>query len=208
MRITGGVWTSRRLKGPGRGLAIRPTPDALRERAFAVLGDAVGGARLLDLFAGTGAVSLEALSRGAASAVLVESHRQAAALIRHNLASLEVPAGRARLLVRPAVAAVRSLARAGERFDLAWTDPPFEAWEGGLEALEMAVRLGVLPPGATACLECPAEAEVGVEPDRLALCRDLGGGASRLVIFEVLPPARRREEKDRNAKPKRRGGAE
>ncbi|NOZ94777.1 MAG: 16S rRNA (guanine(966)-N(2))-methyltransferase RsmD, partial [Acidobacteria bacterium] len=137
MRITGGIWRSRRLKGPGRGLAIRPTPDVLRERAFAVLADRVAGVRFLDLFAGTGAVSLEALSRGAAAAVLVESQRRAAAIIRSNLEALEVPAGRVRLLARPALPAVSSLARAGERFDLAWADPPFEAWEGGLEALEL-----------------------------------------------------------------------
>ena len=187
MRITGGAWRSRRLRGPSRGLRLRPTPDALRERAFAVLGERVTGARFLDLFAGTGAVALEALSRGAAAAVLVESHRGAAAILRHNLETLEVPPERARLILRPAAAAVRALARAGERFSLAWADPPFEVWESGLEALVLAAELGVLEPGATACLECPARAAFGedVAPN-LTVRRDLTGGASRLVLLEVV----------------------
>ncbi len=165
-------------------MRLRPTPDALRERAFAVLGGRVAEERFLDLFAGTGAVSLEALSRGARAAVLVESHRGAAGLIRRNLEALELPPERARLVVRPALAAIRSLARSGERFGLAWADPPFEAWEEGLKALELAVDLEVLPAGAIACLECPVTAKV--EPANLVLSRDLAGGASRLVIFEVL----------------------
>ncbi len=164
-------------------MRLRPTPDALRERAFAVLGSRIAGERFLDLFAGTGAVSLEALSRGAGSAVLVESHRGAARLIRGNLEALDAGPERARLLVRPVLAAIRSLARAGERFGVAWADPPFDRWEEGLEALELAVELGVLPGGAVACLECPAAAKVG--SIRLAPWRDLAGGASRLVVFEV-----------------------
>ena len=82
MRITGGEWRSRRLHGPGRKAAVRPTPDAMRERAFAVLGDRVEGARFLDLYAGTGAVGLEALSRGAASVVFVERHAATARIWR------------------------------------------------------------------------------------------------------------------------------
>jgi len=167
-------------------MALRPTPDALRERAFAVLGGLVGGARFLDLYAGTGAVAMEALSRGAASAVLVESHRGAARIIRQNLQTLEVPASRARIVARPAVPTIRSLARLGERFDLAWADPPFETWERGLETLALAAGLGVLAPGATACLECPAGialADLAAAP--LAVQRDLTGGASRLVILKA-----------------------
>ncbi len=185
MRITGGDWRSRRLKGPGRGnLRLRPTPDAMRERAFAVLGDRVAGATILDLFAGTGAVGLEALSRGAARAVFVERDHIAARLVEANCEALCGSSGRARVLRRPARTAVEELAAAGERFSLAWADPPFESWQEGLEALVAAFSTGALEPGATACLECPARADVeGSLPERLEIERDLAGGASRVVLL-------------------------
>jgi 16S rRNA (guanine966-N2)-methyltransferase len=181
VRITGGEWRSRRLRGPGRRSALRPTPDALRERAFAVLGDRVRGARLLDLYAGTGAIGLEALSRGATAALFVESDRTAARLVAANCTSLAVPADRGRLLVRPALAAVRDLARQGLTFDLAWADPPFAAWEEGLEALRLAFATGLLAAAGTACLECPDRAAVAA--DDLEVERDLAGGASRVLLL-------------------------
>lgn len=187
MRITGGAWRSRRLRGPGRTGGLRPTPDAMRERAFAVLGARVNGARFLDLFAGTGAVALEALSRGAEAAVLVERHRSAAGLIEANRANLGVEAARARLLVAPVARALRELGREGVCFDLAWADPPFETWGEGLEALRAAFASGVLSADATACLECPARAVVA--PDELVVERDLAGGASRVVMLRRRPPA-------------------
>ena len=184
MRITGGAWRSRRLKGPSRGSTTRPTPDAMRERCFAVLRDRVVGARVLDLFAGTGAVGLEALSRGAASAVFVESHRPAAGLVSANLRALEVAPERAAVLVKPAARAVVELARRGQRFDLVWADPPFESWRDGLDVLIAAAAAGLLGDDATLCLECPGDADVagGLGPD-LTIERDLAGGASRVVIL-------------------------
>ncbi len=126
MRITGGAWRSRRLKGPAKGMPVRPTPDSMRERAFAVLGESVASARFLDLFAGTGAVGLEALSRGAASVVFVERHRDAARILRANCALFDLEDGRARVLVQPAATAVATLTKSEAAFDLAWADPPFE----------------------------------------------------------------------------------
>lgn len=187
MRVTGGEWRSRRLKGPGRGLDLRPTPDAMRERAFAVLGELVAGARLLDLYAGTGAVGFEALSRGAAAVVFVERERAAVRLIEANRAALGVAEGRARLLARPVPAALADLGRWGEVFDLVWADPPFEVWSEGLEALRLAFSGGLLAPGATACLECPAKAEV--RAPGLEAVRDLAGGASRVVLLRRVVPA-------------------
>jgi 16S rRNA (guanine966-N2)-methyltransferase len=165
-------------------MPLRPTPDALRERAFSVVDRGVVGAAVLDLFAGTGAIGLEALSRGAATAVFVEKHRAATRLIRDNLAALEVDSDRARVLTRPVSRAISELARKGEGFDLAWADPPFERWQEGLAALQRAAELGVLGGGATACLECPQEAELEV-PGNLEIERELSGGASRLVLFRV-----------------------
>jgi 16S rRNA (guanine966-N2)-methyltransferase len=159
----------------------------MRERAFAVLGARVDGARFLDLFAGTGAVALEALSRGAEGAVLVEWHRSAARLIEANRAGLGIDGARARLLVVPVARALRELEREGARFELAWADPPFESWEAGLDALRAAFASGVLTAEATACLECPARAVVA--PDELLVERDLAGGASRVVMLRRRAPS-------------------
>ncbi len=184
MRITGGDWASRRLHGPRKGQPIRPTPDALRERAFAVLGPAVEGAGFLDLFAGTGAVGIEALSRGARRVVFVDSHRAAAAIIARNLEALALDRERWRLVTAPAGRALPRLARQRERVEIAWADPPFERWADGLEALGMAWRLGILAPDGTACLECPPEAVVPPEfGGEIEVVRELPGGASRVLLL-------------------------
>jgi 16S rRNA (guanine966-N2)-methyltransferase len=188
VRITAGEWRSRRLQGPGKSKGLRPTPDSMRERAFAVLGDRVADSRFLDLFAGTGAVGLEALSRGARSVVYVERHRSAAHLIERNCAAFDLDAGRAELLLRHANDAVRQLACRGESFDIAWADPPFEIWSEGLEVVAKLFETGVLGAGSLACLECPSTADVtGSLPSELEIVRDLTGSASRVVMIEKRP---------------------
>jgi 16S rRNA (guanine966-N2)-methyltransferase len=167
-------------------MPLRPTPDAMRERAFAVLADRVNDARFLDLYAGTGAVGLEALSRGARLAVFVENHRAAARLVRANCSSLALDESCARLIVRPALKAVQELAAHGDSFDLAWADPPFESWREGLDALIAAFASGLLAQDALACLECPAKADVkGSLPSEVDISRDLVGGASRVVMVSM-----------------------
>ncbi len=183
MRITGGIWRSRRLFGPSRKSLVRPTPDSLRERAFQILGPDVVDADFLDLFAGTGAVGIEALSRGAAKAVFVEEHTAAARLTRRNIAQFVEAQGRAKVLCLSADAAIRRLARTGQVFDIAWADPPFPSWQDGIEALAAAFAQGVIRPKGIACLECPERADLGQLPDGLTVRRDLGGGASRLLIL-------------------------
>lgn len=156
MRITGGVWASRPVVGPGRTGGLRPTPDALREQAFAVLLPLLPGAIFLDLFAGTGVVSLEALSRRAARAVLVETSRTAAVLITRNMAALGVPRGeRWELLTTPARRAVGTLASRGMQADIVWCDPPFPHWDLGAEALVEARQRGVVAPNGRIILEVP-----------------------------------------------------
>ena len=186
MRITSGEWRSRRLQGPGKGKGLRPTPDSMRERAFAVLGERVAGSRFLDLFAGTGAIGLEALSRGARSVVFVERHRSAAHLIEKNCASFDLTGDRAELLVRHADVAIRQLTSRGDSFDIAWADPPFEIWSEGLDIVVRLFEVGLLRRGSLACLECPPKADVaGSLPSDLQIARDLAGGASRVVMIEL-----------------------
>ncbi len=164
-------------------MLLRPTPDALRERAFAVLADLLTGASFLDLYAGTGAVGFEALSRGAREVLFVEHHRAAARLITANRDTLGVASDTARLVVAPVRRAVHGLARQGRQFTIAWADPPFLQWQEGAKALAAAFASSLLAPDATACLECPAAAEAGELGADLEIRRDLAGGASRLLML-------------------------
>jgi 16S rRNA (guanine966-N2)-methyltransferase len=119
VRVVAGEFRGRRLAAP-RGARTRPTADRVREALFSMLGD-VSGARVLDLYAGSGALGIEALSRGAGSAVFVERNARAAAVIERNLASL----GLEQKVVRDD--AMRFLARAGGTFDLVFCDPPYDS---------------------------------------------------------------------------------
>jgi 16S rRNA (guanine(966)-N(2))-methyltransferase RsmD len=143
VRVTGGRLGGRVLRPP-QG-ALRPTSDRVREAIFARLGLA-GGARVLDLYAGTGALGIEALSRGAARAVFVERAPRCLALLRANLASLGLEAA-ARVVRGDARRAVRRLGQAGERFDLVLLDPPYDSGEAPLALAALAEAAIVAPEG-------------------------------------------------------------
>jgi 16S rRNA (guanine(966)-N(2))-methyltransferase RsmD len=124
VRIVAGAYRGRRIDAP-RGRSTRPTSDRVREALFSILGEAaVGGARVLDLFAGSGALGIEALSRGAAGAVFVDSDERAVAAIRGNLAALGIDA---RVHRRDALSWLESAARGEEAFDLVFADPPYSS---------------------------------------------------------------------------------
>lgn len=159
MRIVGGTWRGRRLTGPS-GEAIRPTSDRLRESIFNVLAhawpEALAGARVIDLFAGTGALGLEALSRGAARALFVDSGSEARALIRANVEALGA-GGVTRILRRDAT-------RLGPAQDapcaLAFLDPPYGR-DLAPPALAGLREGGWLAPGALCVVEEEAGAAIG-----------------------------------------------
>lgn len=144
MRIVAGTFRSRQLKSLKR-LALRPTSDRLRETLFDILGARVVGSRFLDLFAGTGAIGIEAISRGADSAVFVENHSAAVRLIRTNLASLRIESG-ARVVAAEVAAAIRKLETVPDTaFDFIFLDPPYaeeKQYEGTLRALEKSLLAG------------------------------------------------------------------
>ncbi|MFP6624553.1 MAG: 16S rRNA (guanine(966)-N(2))-methyltransferase RsmD [Myxococcota bacterium] len=122
MRVVGGELRSRRLARPPAG--VRPTSDRVREALFGRLGD-LRGCRVLDLFAGTGALAIEALSRGAETAVLIDRSARALNVVRANLESLDL-GSRARVICGDAAKAVRRLESA-DCFDLVFVDPPYES---------------------------------------------------------------------------------
>lgn len=152
MRIVGGRLRGRTLTGP-KSQGIRPTSDRTRESIFNILahayGDPVSGARVLDLFAGTGALGLEALSRGAASALFVEDSAEGRGLIRTNIETMGLQ-GRAKIFRRDAT----SLGDAGtiQPFDLVFADPPYGK---GLaeKAIASAMAGGWLKPSALVVVE-------------------------------------------------------
>ncbi len=153
MRVTGGELRSRRLVAP-KSNATRPTQDRVREALFSILGSRGvfddGPARVLDLYAGTGALAIEALSRGAGHAVLVEKGRDALKAIHENLAELGL-ATRATVLAVTCEKALAAPARLGGPFDLVLVDPPYVDLPAVLRLLVAVVPL--LAPGATLVLE-------------------------------------------------------
>lgn len=157
MRIVGGALSGRRLVAP-KGDATRPTADRAREALFSVLGD-VSGLAVLDLYAGTGAVGLEALSRGAARAVFVEEARPALEALRSNVASLAV-GDRAIVLARSVERAAAALAPHGP-FGLVFADPPWAKARDGsaFRAVEAIVAAGLVAPDGTVVVEHDAADE-------------------------------------------------
>src|SRR5258705_4935116 len=148
MRVTGGRLGGRRLVAPPVG--VRPTADRVREALFARL-PALDGVCVLDLFAGTGALGIEALSRGAARAVFVDRSNASLAALRRNLRTLELDAC-TRVVRGDVRGALRRLAGERLRFDLVLADPPYE--DDALAApLALLVSGALLAPGATVVVE-------------------------------------------------------
>jgi 16S rRNA (guanine(966)-N(2))-methyltransferase RsmD len=151
MRIIGGHDRGRRLRAP-RGLGTRPTADRVRVSLFDVLGPAIAGARVLDLFAGTGAVGIEALSRGAARAVFVEKDHAALRALRANLAALGASRAAARVMAGDVLRVVTELAAHEEPFDFVFVDPPYATGLAG-RTLAALVATRVCRPGGEVIIQ-------------------------------------------------------
>ncbi len=162
MRIIAGAFRGRKLRSP-RGDALRPTADRLKETLFDILGPAIRGAVFLDVFAGTGSIGLEALSRGAREAVFVESGAAAGRLIRENLARCGIGGGY-RIIRQDAFTALRSLSREGFSADFTFLDPPYD-WKPYGDLLGLLFDTGI----------ARADARVVVEHARWAELPESGG---------------------------------
>lgn len=157
IRIIGGSWRGRRLDVVGAD-GLRPTPDRVRETLFNWLAPRIAGARCLDAFAGTGALGIEALSRGAASCLFVERDPALARGIEGSLAAIGTEAGE----VRRGDVLELLRAPAATRFDVVFLDPPFAA---GLLAPVLAALPPHLAPGGRVYLEYPADQPPVLDPD-------------------------------------------
>jgi 16S rRNA (guanine966-N2)-methyltransferase len=175
VRIIGGKWRSRVLRFPPAA-QLRPTPDRVRETLFNWLGQRLDGLACLDLFAGSGALGFEALSRGASRAVMVESDRAVAQALRDNAKVLE--AGNVQVVQRDALA---FLEETGEKFDVAFVDAPYST--------DLARRaMDRLPPrlnaGARVYVETAQPLETAAP---WAALREDRAGAVRYALFELTP---------------------
>jgi len=170
LRIIGGAWRGRRIRFPAKG-GIRPTPDRVRETLFNWLMDKVQGSRCLDLFAGSGALGLEALSRGAGHVTFIERDRENAARLRETATSLAP--GRATVIEADALAWLQG---PPVRFDIVFLDPPFAAGVLAESMLRLESR-GFLAPGAFVYIEMPASAGAPELPAGLRAHRSGRAGA-------------------------------
>ena len=140
MRITGGQAGGRYLKVP-KGMAVRPTIDRVKQALFNSLGDRVVEARVLELFAGSGALSLESLSRGARLAVAVELAPRHAEFIKNNIAAAGLPAESIEVRTQDVFAALPQLLAAGQTFNLILADPPYGEKNVGCRSTSFAQKL-------------------------------------------------------------------
>ena len=140
MRITGGQAGGRILKVP-KGLDVRPTPDLVKQAVFNSLGGRVAGARVMELFAGTGALSLECLSRGAQSALCVEKSPRHAEVLRQNVSTAGFPPESVHVRVHDVFSALAQLVEASQQFDLVIADPPYGEKNVGRRSESFAQKL-------------------------------------------------------------------
>ncbi len=183
MRVIAGAFKGRRLQAPAWP-GLRPTSDRLRETLFNILAPRIAGAQVLDGYAGTGAVGIEALSRGAAHVTFVEQDRRAQALVTENLAHCGISERYA--IIRAGVApALERLRIGGSMFDLVLLDPPYaEAPDAVLGAAGEIVA-----PGGLVVLEHARRRHAPESAGRLTRVREVGAGDSALSFFELCRPS-------------------
>jgi 16S rRNA (guanine966-N2)-methyltransferase len=179
LRIVGGLWRSRIVRFPDAA-GLRPTPDRVRETLFNWLGQRLTGLACVDLFAGSGALGLEARSRGAARVVLVERERRVCEHLRRVARELE-PGDGIEIVQADALA---WLAAPGERYDVAFVDPPYAS---GLAEPALAALEGRLNAGARVYVEAPAAPR---EPSAAwRKLREGAAGAVKFALYEFAGPA-------------------
>jgi 16S rRNA (guanine966-N2)-methyltransferase len=184
MRIIAGTYRSRLLKST-KGLTLRPTSDYLRETLFNVLGPGISGSRFLDLFAGTGAVGIEALSRGAIQVTFIENHAATAALIRENLASLKITTG-VTVIAADVLRGLQTLEAkqpSAPGFDYIFLDPPYAAAAEYTRVLEHLASSKIISPGGILIAEHRKTVDLPEANGKLERVRVLRHGDSALSFY-------------------------
>lgn len=176
LRIIGGKWRGRKLAFPDVE-GLRPTPDRVRETLFNWLQDKIGGARCLDLFSGSGALGLEAASRGADSVTMVENNLLASKQLQSHCQS--ITANNCRVESKTAQ---QFLSSCSQQFDVVFIDPPYQSnlWS---EVAEQLMAQAILADSASIYLECPSNGELPIFPAQWQLIKDKKAGSVRYCLF-------------------------
>lgn len=182
MRIIGGIYRGRRLRAV-EGLAVRPTSDRLRETLFNILAPRIKGSRFLDICAGSGAVGLEALSRGASAATLIDNSRLACSVIEANLQTLGLKR-EATVINRDGVAALKRLAEESKQFDIVFLDPPYASEIYDILMHELATT-ALLSKDAIVMVEHRAKTPPEPQYDELKLFREVKQGESAIAFYKI-----------------------
>jgi 16S rRNA (guanine966-N2)-methyltransferase len=181
MRVIAGAFKGRRLAAP-TWPGLRPTSDRLKESVFAILGPVLSGARVLDGFAGSGALGIEALSRGASSVVFVERDERAAGLIGRNLAHCRITDGY--VMIRAEFVSALHQLPADRRFDLALLDPPYDLAD---LASVVEAAAGRMAPGGVVVLEHASRREAPARAGGYEAVRQVKAGDSTVTFYRGAP---------------------
>lgn len=189
MRIVAGQWRGRRLSEPSGRDVTRPTTDRVREAMASMVtsarDDGIDGARVLDAFAGSGALGIEMLSRGAAFASFYDRDRKAAALVRSNLESLDCPRDLYRVTCGDVIACAARGRIVGAPFDLVFIDAPYALGaEPACDLLEALARRGLLSPFALAIAE-HAAGDAGPRPEGFSVVREKRYGSTAVDLLRL-----------------------
>ncbi len=183
MRIISGTYRGLSLKTL-KGTNLRPTTDQLRETLFNVLGPRVEGSTFLDAYAGSGAVGLEALSRGALEVVFIEHHRAAVQLIRSNLTALKIDEG-FQIMTCQVLTGLERLAEEGTQFDFVFLDPPYDQIREYHHALRQIGRGQLLRPGSVVIAEHSRHCFLEEQYSNLRRFRLLRHGDAQLALYRL-----------------------
>jgi 16S rRNA (guanine966-N2)-methyltransferase len=187
MRVIAGTYRSRRLKGPGK-LRLRPTSDRLRETLFNVLGPAIKDSLFVDLYSGTGAIGIEAASRGAREVILVESHTAAARLAEENIEALGI-ASSVKVIEDDALRGLEQLAARHLLADFIFLDPPYRDSEEHLKVLEYLDSAHLVAPYGIVIVEHGNKIQLPGRLDRLERTRVLEQGDAALSFYSLAAAA-------------------
>jgi 16S rRNA (guanine966-N2)-methyltransferase len=187
MRVIAGKFRSRLLKGPGK-LRLRPTSDRLRETLFNILGPAIEDSWFVDLYAGTGAIGIEAISRGAREAIFVESHSSTARLIRANLEALKIKSG-FEVIEAPVLRGLERIAQRRLIADFIFLDPPYENEPELLEVLDYLDVSHLVAPRGLVIVEHRKRTELPERLERLERTRLVEQGDAALSFYRLAAAA-------------------